>query len=76
VGQKVFEQKNGNNTLKVDVSILAKGVYLVKLHRERATIGAISERVNFDAPIITAQYFYNIIDENSLIRANGQFVKN
>jgi hypothetical protein len=76
VGQKVFEQKSGNNTLKEDVSAWAKGVHLVKLHRVSATIGTISERVNLDAFMITGQYFYNIIDENSLIRANGQFVKN
>jgi Secretion system C-terminal sorting domain len=48
---------------------------IVKWHRVSATMGTISERVNLDASMITGQYFYNIIDENSLIRANGQFVK-
>jgi hypothetical protein len=49
---------------------------IVKWHRVSATMGTISERVNLDASMITGQYFYNIVDENSLIRANGQFVKN
>lgn len=37
--------------------------------------GLTTHKVTFDNSVTTGLYFYNIVDENSLIRANGQFVK-
>jgi hypothetical protein len=46
------------------------------LHQVSTPQGTASLNVDLDKNLPNGTYFYNIVDENSLIRANGQFVKN
>ena len=45
-------------------------------HRVSTPQGTATLKVNLDKTRPNGTYLYNILDENSLIRANGQFVKN
>jgi Secretion system C-terminal sorting domain len=46
------------------------------IQKVSAPQGLTTHKVTFDNSTANGLYFYNIVDENSLIRANGQFVKN
>jgi Secretion system C-terminal sorting domain len=49
---------------------------ITSIQKVSAPQGLTTHKVTFDNSTANGLYFYNIVDENSLIRANGQFVKN
>ena len=68
-----FDKKTSGDwhILMYDVAGKITGIQKVS-----APQGLTTHKVAFDNSIAKGLYFYNIVDENSLIRANGQFVKN
>jgi Secretion system C-terminal sorting domain len=47
---------------------------IVSLHRVDGAQGAVNQRVELSSALANGTYFYNLLDETSLIRANGQFI--
>jgi hypothetical protein len=68
-----FDKKTGGDW---NILIYNTVGQITGLHRVSAPQGAATLTVNLDKTLPNGTYFYNIVDENSLIRANGQFVKN
>jgi Secretion system C-terminal sorting domain len=68
-----FDKKTSGDwhILMYDVAGKITGIQKVS-----APQGLTTHKVTFDNSTSNGLYFYNIVDENSLIRANGQFVKN
>ena len=48
----------------------------ISIQRVSAAQGNVNQRVTFDSALPSGTYFYNLLDETSLIRANGKVVLN
>jgi Secretion system C-terminal sorting domain len=49
---------------------------IIFINRVSAAQGNVNQRVTFDSALPSGTYFYNLLDETSLIRANGKVVLN
>jgi Secretion system C-terminal sorting domain len=49
---------------------------IVSINRVSAPQGIVNQRIALDASLPSGTYFYNLLDETSLIRANGKFLLN
>ncbi len=47
---------------------------IIKIQRVSSPQGSVSERISLSASLPSGTYFYNLLDETSLIRANGKVV--
>jgi hypothetical protein len=47
---------------------------IVSINRVSAPKGAVNQRITLASSLPSGTYFYNLLDETSLIRANGKFV--
>jgi hypothetical protein len=47
---------------------------IVSINRVSAPQGAVNQRITLASSLPSGTYFYNLLDETSLIRANGKFV--
>jgi hypothetical protein len=47
---------------------------IISINRVSASQGSVNQRIALASSLPSGTYFYNLLDETSLIRANGQFV--
>jgi Secretion system C-terminal sorting domain len=47
---------------------------IISINRVSAAQGNVNQRITFDSALPSGTYFYNLLDETSLIRANGKVV--
>ncbi|MEN9612246.1 MAG: hypothetical protein RLZZ628_3060 [Bacteroidota bacterium] len=68
-----FEFQKTNNANWHIMIYNAEG-QIVSLHRVDGAQGAVNQRVELSSALANGTYFYNLLDETSLIRANGKFI--
>jgi hypothetical protein len=67
-------QKTNNNDWHVMLYNAAGQI--IAINRVNAAQGNVNQRITFDSALPSGTYFYNLLDETSLIRANGKVVLN
>jgi hypothetical protein len=67
-------QKTNNNDWHVMLYNAAGQI--IAINRVSAAQGNVNQRITFDSALPSGTYFYNLLDETSLIRANGKVVLN
>jgi Secretion system C-terminal sorting domain len=62
------------NTATWNIMIYNAEGQIVSINRVNGTQGAVNQRIELSSSLANGTYFYNLLDETSLIRANGKFI--
>jgi Secretion system C-terminal sorting domain len=62
------------NTAIWNIMIYNAEGQIVSINRVNGTQGAVNQRIELSSSLANGTYFYNLLDETSLIRANGKFI--
>lgn len=71
----VFFEFDKSTAADWNIMIYNTAGQIVTMQPVSASVGATSVKVLLPENLAVGNYFYNVIDENSLIRAKGQFIK-